>query len=150
MLTPLMIVLCLLTSSVSAKAQSEDGACSNRTLRGDYGFSVEGIVLAIPGVPLPPGAALPVRGVAMTHFDGKGNLTQVDHILVNGTPPPVAWTAGSGTYTVNADCTGTVVINIPGNPLSPVKLFFVLVKQGKEIRTVVEANAVTSIGVRID
>jgi len=88
-------------------------------------------------------------GVALTHFDGKGNLTQVDHVVVNGMPPPAEWTFGSGTYSVNPDCTGTAQINIPGNPLAPVKLHFVVVKQGKEIRTVVEANAVTSIGIRI-
>ena len=148
--TPMMIVCGLLASGASAMAQSDDGPCSNRTLLGNYGFSIEGVVLAIPGVILPPGVALPLRGVAMTHFDGKGNLTQVDHVLVNGMPPPVEWTPGSGTYTVNPNCTGTAVIDIPGNPLAPVKLHFVVVRQGKEIHTVVEANAVTSVGIKIE
>jgi hypothetical protein len=147
---PIMIVSALLASGTPAMAEPADGPCSNRTLSGDYGFAIEGMVLAIPGVTLPPGAALPLRGVAMTHFDGKGNLTQVDHVLVNGTPPPEQWTMGSGTYQVNPDCTGTAVINIPGNPLSPAKLYLVVVKQGKEIHTVVNANAVTSVGVKIE
>src|SRR5437764_6952455 len=89
--TPMMIVFSLLASGASARAQSEDGACSNRTLLGDYGFAVEGLVLPAPGV------SVPIRGVHMTHFDGKGNLTQVDSILVNGAPAS-DWTAVVGTY----------------------------------------------------
>ena len=147
---PMLIVFGLLASGPAARAQSGDGPCSNRTLQGDYGFSVEGIIMAIPGVPLPPGVALPVRGVAMTHFDGKGNLTQVDHVVVNGMPPPEQWTSGSGPYSVNSNCTGTAMINILGNPLSPVILHFVVVRQGKEIHTVVEANAVSSVGFRVE
>lgn len=147
---PAMIICGLLASPAPSMAQSENGPCSTRTLSGDYGFAIEGVIFAIPGVTLPPGTALPLRGVAMTHFDGKGNLTQVDHVLVGGVPPPKEWTPGSGTYTVNPDCTGIAVINIPGNPLSPAKLHIVVVKQGKEIHTVVEANAVTSVGIKLE
>ena len=43
--TPMMIVCGLLVSGASGRAESEDGACSNRTLRGDYGSTVEGLVL---------------------------------------------------------------------------------------------------------
>jgi hypothetical protein len=143
--TPLMIVCGLLASGVSARADSHDGPCSNRTLRGDYGFAIEGLLLPAPGV------TIPVRGVAMTHFDGKGNLTQVDHVVVDGMPPAADWTFGSGPYAVNSDCTGTATINVPGNPFSPVKLHLVVVKEGKEIHTVVDAGAaVTSVGIRRD
>jgi len=48
--TPLMIVCGLLASGTSARAQSAE--CSNRTLRGDYGSAVEGVVLPGPGVAL--------------------------------------------------------------------------------------------------
>ena len=148
--TSLMIVCGLVMAGSPAWADGDDTKCTNRTLLGDYGFAIEGVISAIPGVPLPPGAALQLRGVAMTHFDGKGKLTQVDHVVVNGTPPPVEWAPGSGPYTVNPDCTGTAVINVPGNPLAPVKLHFVVVRQGREIRTVVGANAVTSIGIKVE
>ena len=124
--------------------------CSNRTLKGSYGFAIEGIILAVPGVVLPPGTALPLRGVALTQFDGKGKVTQVDHILTNGQPPDREWTAGTGTHTVNPNCTGSMEIVAPGNPFSPVKLKIVVVRGGKEIRTVVGANAVSSIGIKID
>jgi hypothetical protein len=87
----------------------------------------------------------------MGHFDGKGNYSQVDHVVAGGTPPPQEWTSGSGPYTVNPNCTGTLVINIPGSPFSPVKLHFVVVRQGKEIRTVVDSgSASTSIGIKVE
>jgi hypothetical protein len=74
----------------------------------------------------------------------------VDHVIDNGMPPTEEWTPGSGTYTVNPDCTGSAVLNIPGNPLSPVSIHFVITKQGREIRQVVDANAVTAVGNKVD
>jgi hypothetical protein len=143
-----LIVCSLLLASSSAWAD-DDSKCTNRSLNGDYGFSVEGIVLGLPGVTVPPGG-FALRGVAMTNFDGKGKMTQVDFITVNGMPPPVDWAPASGTYKVNADCTGTWNLTIPGNPLSPVNVHFVIVKRGQEIRTVVNANSVTSIGIKVE
>jgi len=84
----------------------------------------------------------------MAHFDGKGNITQVDHIVTNGLPPAQEWTPGTGTYTVNPDCTGAAVINSGSTPF-PLNLHFVVVRQGKEIRQVVDANAVTAVGIRV-
>ena len=134
----MMIVCSLLTSSVFAAAASEVKPCSNRTLIGDYGFALEGTFL-VPG--------LPFRGVVMQHYDGKGNLTQVDHVVVNGVPPEQEWTPGSGTYSVNPDCTGAAVITAAGNP--PINLHFVIVRQGREIRQVVDSNAATAVGTRV-
>ena len=133
---PLAIACAVLASGAPAMAQSNDGVCTNRTLSGDYGFTIEGVILNPPkGVPIAPGS--PLRGVALTHFDGRGNLSQVDHVVVAGlTPEQIGaphWTPGSGTYQVNPDCTGTAVINIPGNPLSPLNLYFVVIKRGKEM-----------------
>ncbi len=65
-------------------------------------------------------------------------------------PPPADWTPGSGTYTVNPDCTGTAVINSASSPIGPLNLHLVLVKEGKEIHFVVDTNAVTSIGIRVE
>jgi hypothetical protein len=125
----------------SAKAESGGKPCSNRTLQGDYGFALEGVLI---------GPGLQLRGVVMQHYDGKGGLTQVDHIVTGGFPPPQEWTPGTGTYTVNADCTGSAVLTIPNNPDSPVNLHFVVVRRGREIRQVVDANAVTAVGVKVD
>ena len=55
MLTPLLLACGLLVSGTSAIAQSSDGPCSNRTLSGDYGFAVEGVILSPPpGAPIAP------------------------------------------------------------------------------------------------
>jgi hypothetical protein len=123
---------------------SNEGSCSNRTLRGDYGFTIEGQLL------LGPNAGL-VRGVAMTHFDGRGNLTQVDHVLDHGVPPVTEWTPATGTYTVNPDCTGkSQLLFNDGRP--PINMNFVVVRQGKEIRTVVSnaGSAVSSVGTKVE
>jgi hypothetical protein len=134
---------------VAASAQSPDGPCSNRTLKGDYAFAIEGMILAIPGAPALP-APLPLRAVALTSFDGKGNVTQVDHYVVAGAPPSEPWQATTGTYTLNANCTGTMTLVLPGNPLSPFNYYLVVLKGGKEIRTVVDANLVSGVGTKTE
>ena len=141
---PTMIVCGLLASGASARAESEDGACSNRTIQGDYGYAAEGVLLGIPGLPVAP-----FRSVGMTHFDGKGNLTWVEHTVVNGVPLNVGWTPASGTYTVNPNCTGTAVVNTPNSPV-PLNLAFVVVKQGKEIHSVLDANAIATVFIKVE
>jgi hypothetical protein len=129
MVSPLLILCGVLLSDGSAWAQSEEKTCSNKTLSGDYGFAIEGVASL--------GSQIGVlRGVAMTHFDGEGHLSQVDHVVVNGAPPPVEWNPGNGTYSINPDCTGTATINF-NDGRSPVQLSLVVVRKGKEIHTVV-------------
>jgi hypothetical protein len=91
----------------SARVQSGDRDCSNRTPFGAYGSASEGVLLPAPGV------VLQFRSVQLTHFDGKGNLTWVEHTVINGTPAGPDWTAATGTYTVNPDCTGAATVNTP-------------------------------------
>ena len=108
MATTHIFVACgLVASNAFAVDQPNEGPCSNRTLSGDYGFSLQGILFAIPGVTLPPGATVQLRGVVMTHFDGKGNFTNTVTLDDNGT---VTHAEDFGPYTVNADCTGTLFI----------------------------------------
>jgi hypothetical protein len=139
-----MIVCCLLTSGALAAAQSDVDPCSNRTIVGDYGGASEGVLLGIPG--LPPEAQF--RGLTMTHFDGKGNLTWVEHTVINGVPVQPGWIAASGTYAVNQDCTGTAIVNTPNSPV-PLVLPFVVVRRGKEIRTVLDSDAIASVFTRV-
>jgi hypothetical protein len=140
--THTMIVCGLLAFSVSAVAQSKSetiggGRCSDRTLKGDYGFALEGTFL--PNTPF--------RGVVMQHYDGNGNITQVDHIVVYGAPPPQEWTPGTGTYTVNPDCTGAATLTTPEGTIY---LHFVVVNNGKQINQVVDSNAVTAVGIKVN
>jgi hypothetical protein len=119
------------------------GRCSNRTLRGSYGFSIEGTILA--GTP----NAFQVRGVAMTHYDGEGNLSQMDFTTRNGAPFSPDWRAGSGTYEINPDCTGTAqIVQSDGTP--SVNLRLVVVDRGREIRATVVGNATSSVGIKVD
>jgi hypothetical protein len=140
--THTMILCFLLASLLSAAAQSKSesptaGRCSNRTLSGNYGFTLEGTFLP----------ATPVRGVVMQHYDGNGQITQVDHLVVYGVPPAQEWTPGTGTYAVNPDCTGAAVLTTPEGT---VNLHFVVVNNGKQINQVVDANAVTAVGIKVN
>ncbi len=119
--------------------------CTNTTLLGAYGSAVEGVLLNLPG--LPPEAQF--RAVVMTHYDGEGNFTQVEHTVVNGITLEAGWTPGSGTYTVNPNCTGTAVGNPPNSPF-PLNLAFVVVRQGKEIHSVLDANALATVSIRVE
>jgi hypothetical protein len=134
------------------RAQAESGSshpreasrnCSNRTLRGDYGFSIDGTILA--GTP----NAFLLRGVAMTHFDGHGNLSQVDFTTRNGAPLTPDWRPAVGSYEINSDCTGTAQI-IPADGSPTLNLRLVVVDRGREVRTIVVGNATGSVGIRVD
>lgn len=143
-------VLCVgLNAKASEKPELQEKTCSARTLRGDYGFVLQG-TLAVPNGSLINGAGLPVRGIALTHFDSRGGLMQLDHVVVNGITPTLEWTAGTGTYTVNDDCTGTATIYSPSNPGGPLNVHFLIVKNGAEIDEVVDGNAVLAVGKRLE
>src|SRR5271157_2251091 len=125
------LVLLTLAALGSGYAQNASAACNNKLIAGNYGFTIQGNKLGGQG---PTG---PQVGVAMTEFDGKGNLTQIDTVTINGevvadfTHPPA-----TGTYTVNSDCTGTFTINFTdGRPT--VVANFVVVANGSEIDAVV-------------
>ena len=107
---------------------SDDYGCSNGTLKGEYAFGVTN--LTIPQV---------VAGIKV--FDGNGNLTQRDYIG-NSVPAEFAPPGQErGTYTVNPDCTGSMVINlnVPGSPPpnGVIEILFVISDGGRHIHEVV-------------
>jgi hypothetical protein len=127
------------TAAAQTAANEPSGyRCSNRTLNGSYGFVLDGTDLR---------SGFPFRGVVMQTYDGKGGITQVDHVVFNGTPPPAEWAYGVGTYTVNSDCTGAAVLY---TLLQSFQFHFVIVDNGKQIKQVVDANAVTAVGNRVN
>lgn len=147
-----MIVCCTAMSSTPALAQlegssnfSHERGCSNKTLSGDYGFASQGVLLTVPGVP--PGT--PFRSVGLANFDGKGNLTWVEHTVVGGVPLNTGWTPATGTYSINRDCTGTALVFTPNSPVQ-LNLAFVVVRQGHEVHTVLDANAITTVFTKVD
>jgi hypothetical protein len=146
---PLTIVCALFASGCSAMAQSataqsHEGHCSNRTLSGEYGCSVQGFLLNIPG--LPPEATF--VGVTTSTFDGKGNLTGTEHVVVDGSSFNPGFDTNSGTYSVNPDCTGTALVNTPNSPV-PLNLYFVIVDDGKEFRQVLNSDALVTVCKRV-
>jgi hypothetical protein len=106
------VSLFLLTLGLAASSTLTAYArpCSNLTLKGTWANSLHGLIYPPDG-----SAPLVLAGIVKTTYDGKGNLTQVDAAGVNGNTTP-GWRPGSGTYSVNPDCTGTQTIMIPGMP----------------------------------
>jgi hypothetical protein len=109
-------------------------SCSNRTLFGDYGVQIEGILLA-------PNWTL--RTVAMVRFNGDGTFTYVHYRVVNGTPVTPDWVSDSGTYSVSANCTATAVFG------GPIPVHLVVANNDKDFRGVVDGEAITLVGSRV-
>jgi len=139
----LPILAAALLLPLSALAQSgENPNCTNATLEGDYAFRITGQVLP------PGGAPIQREGVAMTHFNGAGTLTQVDFVMANGVavsgpkdPLSGFHTGETGWYKVNPDCTGTAEIQFPTPPGASsgavIDLMMVLSNHGRTIHTIV-------------
>jgi hypothetical protein len=124
----------------TAYADDDSPACDNRTLSGNYGFTIEGLKLGGPG---PVGSQV---GVAMAQFDGQGTFTQIDSVTINGVQvSKLTNSPANGTYTVNSDCTGSFRINFTDGR-SPVNADFVVVGMGDEIDTVVTSVVVPGAG----
>ena len=138
--SPFLLALALV---VSSPLMSHASDCSNSTIRGSYAFTIHGSIV------LPDGSTLLVDGLAKQTFDGNGNFTQVDAVATNGNLPP-GWRPGSGTYSVNPDCTGTQTIVIPDNP--DVHLQFIVAQSGNTIHQVVidPGFATTAEGERLE
>ena len=125
-----------------AWAQNSGGGCWNGTLSGSYAFRVSGEVFT-------PGGVVNRDGVAMTHFDGSGGLTQVDWVVANGVPVPGPQNKygfhdmETGSYTVNPDCTGNAQINFPipphGTSGAVIQLMFVIGDGGRTQHTIVSS-----------
>jgi hypothetical protein len=116
----------------------DDFGCSNATLKGEYAFGVT----AYTPPNLPDGPPAVAAGIKV--FDGKGNLTQRDY-RGNAIPAQFSPAAGphqeKGTYTVDSDCTGSMVINlnapVPVGSTGVIKVLFVISDGGRHIHEVV-------------
>lgn len=124
-------ILLLAATAVWAQDSVFQTTCSNTTLEGDYGFILTGTrPTANPGAPVEA-----VVGVAMTHFDGNGNLTQTDNIHGSVTGFAAPDRKGTGNYTINPDCSGMMTLSSPGSPVLTLRI--VVVDNGNEVRAAV-------------
>lgn len=135
------LVLLTIALAASSSVSAHSRGCTNSTIKGNYAFTIHGQILT-------PNGPLLVDGIAKTTFDGDGNLTQVDAVAINGGIAEV-WRPGTGTYSLNPDCTGTMTINNEGQ--APLHLVILVSHSGDRIHTVVTDTgfAVTSDAERV-
>jgi hypothetical protein len=150
-----LLVLTFAAAALLALGQNLFAECSDEMLRGSYAFTITGQILA------PAAVAGPVSGVAVAEFFGDGTFTQVDHVLHNGQPPQEEWRPGSGTYHLNSDCTGYMILTanptVPADASPELRLEIVVGDNGNEIRTAVSGSpkapaftsTITSIATRV-
>ena len=119
-------------SGVAWAGGTDDFGCSNATLKGEYAFGVTDYTL--PQV---------VAGIKI--FDGNGNFSQRDYIgdslrtMNQKDFSPKG--QETGTYTVNSDCTGSMVINlnapVTSGSTGVINIMFVISNGGRHIHEVV-------------
>ena len=93
--------------AIAPTAKADDKGCSNNTLRGTYAYTSTGSIVA------PPAVAGPVLEVGTQTFNGGGSTTVTATLSQNGNL--VQFNNVPGTYTVNADCTGTFALQLAPN-----------------------------------
>jgi len=120
-------------STVAAQDDARGPVCSTHTLRGSYGLVSTG------SRGLAPGVVEQFVTISMVTYDGEGTFMAegVSHGQTSG----VRGGPVDGTYFVNADCTGGQTTFIPGVP--PLEDRFVIVDNGREVRTVVVSPLTT-------
>lgn len=91
-------------------SQAEASNCELNDLKGTYAVTGS-VTLPPPGSPLPYtlGTAVPVSFQNITTFDKMGNLVTPKESSSTGGLIEQGVT-GEGTYTINADCTGTLTV----------------------------------------
>lgn len=145
-------IIALLAAGAQTRAHA---TCSDSTLTGDYASTVGGQLFHEDGT------VETRQGLVMAHFDGHGHFTQTDYVqnTLNGrtvpTPGPVDphthfQNHESGTYQVNADCTGSLEIHfapppVPGATGAVIEVYLVIGSQGNSLRTVVVSVTPPSI-----
>ena len=110
-----------LALGLAPAARAERKECSIATLEGSFVRRDVGWVIS-------PNGAMPLAGVHLVTFDGNGAFTSTGSASLNGA---VSESTGTGTYTVNSDCTGTYSsLSSTGRTGTA---FFVIVNHGNEI-----------------
>src|SRR5215472_4303627 len=100
------VAIAALALGLAPAAKADNKGCSASTLKGTFTYTTTGSVVAAPA---PVG---PYAEVGTQTFDGKGGISASGMSSANGNVIPVT---NTGTYILNADCTGTFTLQIaPG------------------------------------
>ena len=95
--------------TTAEQTSQQNLVCSDATLSGKYAVIGSGFVP--DGAPTVP--KVPFANMSLMTLDGAGGLTNKVTVNRNG---QIQQNFDNGTYAVNADCTGTMSITIPGPP----------------------------------
>lgn len=127
----LLAVMLLLGAATTIRAQE---ACDAASFKGAFGYTLKGFIYDERG-----NLYVLAAGGRMVS-DGAGALTGADSISYDGNTVKRRYT---GTYTVNEDCTGTLIFS--GDDNSITNADFVIVNDGKEVSVVqTDANFIVS------
>jgi hypothetical protein len=125
----------------SAQERAKLVFCDDEILKGHYALSISGTRPAPVVLPAFPGVAAgtmeQVTGVFILIFDGNGSIRMGENPTVKGSLSGLfPDKAGTGTYAVNSDCSGTFSVSLPQLP-APLVNNMVIMNGGKEFRSVV-------------
>lgn len=82
----------------SVEDQDKDDECTVASLHGSYGYFLSGPLIGLG----------PVAAVGIVTLDGSGGLSARDTVSNNGV---ISHRNGSGAYTLNSNCTGSLSLN---------------------------------------
>ena len=104
MVIGVVMVVGLMAAQPAFAGEGHDPSCSVETLRGLYVFDASGYINL-------PSGWTPKAVVEFLQFNGDGTLTSVATASLN---LAVHFGHGTGSYTVNDDCTGTLTFSPSG------------------------------------
>jgi len=124
--TMLGLILVAMLASLAPEARAN--SCSLANSSGQYGFTLTGVLI------LPTGP-VPIAAVGRVRLDAAGNASGTESRSVGG---EFADETFIGTYSVNADCTGSATINFyeSGQLVRTSVLSMVFDANNREIRMV--------------
>jgi hypothetical protein len=123
----------VLVVGLAGAAAAQGRACSNHTVKGAWGYTETGSVIA----PTPTGGTVVVTAAAVGRydFDKAGNFEGEQNSSANGVVGP---DTKQGTYTINPDCTGTLTLTVyRGSVAQRLSVWaFVIDDDGREMRAI--------------
>lgn len=128
----LLVVVTTSKSKHSVPTVYASSGCSVATLNADYAFTDSGFAHPREAGIVPQAPEVPVAAVGVLMFDGAGNVSFPNLTLqINGSSVINSSSAGTGSYTVNSDCTGS--ISITSGSVAGVDFNMVIIGGGTEV-----------------